>query len=151
MEHRPSAAVLLPGLAETGARLEFSVGDPFPVSFGKILRPQCLRLGPYGHIRSEALELREISRIDQFIILPGCRWLFNRHIQQSYTKNFDISEESSRSASAGRPLTAEAALILLDRSFSAAKLPSFSAATDALDYQSITKVDPPLFKGDQLA
>ena len=26
----------------------------------------------------------------------------------------------------------------------------FFAATDALDYQSITKVDPPLFEGDQL-
>ena len=78
-QHDPGAAVLLAGLAETGARLEFSLSHTPPLGIRKTLAPERLGLRADGIIVAEPLQLRKVAGVDQFVVFPLCRWLFDVH------------------------------------------------------------------------
>ena len=75
----PGAAVLLAGLAEAGARPEHHVALALPFALRERRRPQGLRLRTPEHVLAEALQLLAASRVDQLIVFPVFRRVFDGH------------------------------------------------------------------------
>ena len=78
-EFLPGAAVLLAGLAEAGAGTEHHVALSPPFALGERRRPQGLRLRTPEHVLAEALQFLAASRVDQLIVFPVFRRVFDGH------------------------------------------------------------------------
>ena len=75
----PGAAVLLAGLAEAGAGAEDHVALALPLALGERRGPQGLRLRAPEHVLAEAFQLLAASRVDQLVVFPIFRRVFDGH------------------------------------------------------------------------